>query len=33
MIEKTLLGILGAILGCILAEYLERRKFRKEQEF
>jgi hypothetical protein len=33
MIEKTLLGILGGVLGCILVEYLERRKFRKEQEF
>ena len=33
MIEKTLLGILGGILGCVLVEIFERRKMRKEREF
>jgi len=33
MIEKTIMGILGGILGCILVEIFERRKMRKEREF
>ena len=33
MIEKTIMGILGGLLGCLVIEILERRKLRKEREF
>ena len=33
MIEKTLLGILGGLLGCLALGFLDLRSRRKEREF